>query len=202
MFVGLFILGMGFGVLAANLGFPWWAAFLISAAVLAGSMEFILIGLIASHVPLATIAVTTFLVNFRHLFYGLTYPIDVVRGKLKRLYVMFCMVDEAFALNANEKDPKVMLWVHFGLHASWAGGSLAGALGGARFLGNAQGLDFVLIALFAVLSLDSWQMTKDKVTAILAAAAAGIGMLVGHQQMMLVAMLLFAGALIVRHRRG
>ncbi|QGU01187.1 Inner membrane protein YgaZ [Corynebacterium kalinowskii] len=199
---GLFVLGLGFGVLASNLGFPWWAAFFISATVLAGSMEFILIGLIATNTPLTTIAITTFLVNFRHLFYGLTYPLELFQGKLKKLYVVFCMVDEAFALNANEKDPKTMWWVHIGLHASWALGSLAGALGGAQFLKGAQGLDFVLIALFAVLSLDSWQLTKDKVGALLAAGAAGIGMLAGHQNMMLVAMLLFSGALIVRHRRG
>lgn len=202
VWLGLFVLGLGFGVLAANLGFPWWAAFFISAVVLAGSMEFILIGLIASHTSLATIAITTFLVNFRHLFYGLTYPIDIVQGKLKRLYLVFCMVDEAFALNATEKNPKTMWWIHIGLHASWASGSAVGALGGAQLLGNVHGLDFVLIALFAVLTLDSWQLTKDKVSALLAVMSAGVGMLAGHQHMMLVAMLIFAGALIVRHRRG
>lgn len=199
---GLFVMGMGFGVLATNLGFPWWAAFLISATVLAGSVEFILIGLIASQTSLVAIAVTTFLVNFRHLFYGLTYPLEIVEGKLKKLYLMFSLVDEAFALNVTEKDPRVMWWVHVGLHASWAMGSLTGAIGGARFLGNTQGLDFALIALFTVLALDSWQMTKDKVGAGLALGAAVVGMLAGHHNMMLVAMLLFAGALLVRHRRG
>lgn len=199
---GIFVLGLGFGVLATNLGFPWWAAFLISATVLAGSMEFILIGLIAAHSPLVTIAVTTFLVNFRHLFYGLTYPLELFKGKLRKLYIMFCMVDEAFALNATERNPKTMWWVHVGLHASWAGGSLVGALGGAQLLGNLQGLDFLLIALFAVLALDSWQLRKDKVGALLAFTSAGIGMVAGHQNMMLVAMLLFAGSLVVRHSRG
>lgn len=95
-----------------------------------------------------------------------------------------------------------MWWVHVGLHVSWASGSLVGALGGAQLLRDAQGLDFVLIALFAVLAIDSWQMAKDKGTAVLAGFAAIIGMLAGHHNMMLVAMLLFAGALIVRHQRG
>lgn len=94
-------------------------------------MEFILIGLIAAHSPLVAIVVTTFLVNFRHLFYGLTYPLELFKGKLRKLYIMFCMVDEAFALNTTERDPKTMWWVHVGLHVSWAGGSLVGALGGA-----------------------------------------------------------------------
>lgn len=95
-----------------------------------------------------------------------------------------------------------MWWVYVGLHASWASGSLVSALGGAQLLRDAQGLDFVLIDLFVVLTIDSWQMAKNKVTAVLAGFAAIIGMLAGHHNMMLVAILLFAGALIVRHQRG
>lgn len=200
---GVAVLGIGFGVLAVDLGFPWWIAALISTTVLAGSMEFILIGLLAAHAPLATIALTTFLVNFRHLFYGLTYPLELFKHPLRRLYIVFCMVDEAFAVVMNlprrERDPKVMWWIHVGLHVFWAGGSLIGALFGAKILGGLQGLDFLLIALFAVLSLDAWQANKDKVGAVLAGATAVAGLLVSHQQMMLVAMSSFAVALLVRH---
>lgn len=206
IWVGVGVLGIGFGVLATNLGFAWWQAFLISAVVLAGSMEFILIGLIVAHSPLLAIALTTFLVNFRHLFYGLTYPLDVFKTAKEKLYIMFAMVDESYAvvmgMRREEYDPKVLMAIHVGLHASWAGGSLLGALAGAHVFGDLKGLEFLLIALFTVLTLDAWAMNKDKLTALLAMGAAGAGLLVSHQHMMLVAMSVFAAALIVRHRRG
>lgn len=72
----------------------------------------------------------------------------------------------------------------------WTGGSLIGTVFGAQLLGGLHGLDFVLIALFAVL----------------AAGSAAIDVLAGHHNMMLVAMTRFALALVVRHqvvgRRG
>lgn len=201
---GVFVLGVGFGVLVIDKGFPWWVAPLISLTVLAGSMEFMLIGLIAAATPLSTIALTTFLVNFRHLFYGLTYPLESFKLPLQKLYIVFCMVDEAFAvvmgLPREERDPKVMWWIHVFLHLSWVGGSLVGAVFGASLLGGLHGLDFLLIALFTVLSMDAWQANKDATVLTLAVIAAGIGVMAGHQQMMLVAMLLFAIALVVRHK--
>ncbi|MEJ6013153.1 AzlC family ABC transporter permease [Corynebacterium sp. H127] len=201
---GIMVLGIGFGVLAVDNGFPWWAAPLISLTVLAGSMEFILIGLIAAGAPLLSIAVATLLINFRHLFYGLTYPLEAFKKPWQRLYIVFCMVDEAFAvvmgLPREERDPKVMWWIHVGLHLSWAGGSLIGAVFGARLLGGLAGLDFVLIALFVVLAMDSWHVNKDAVGLLLALGAAGVGAMFGHQQMMLIAMTLFAVALVIRHK--
>lgn len=201
---GVGVLGIGFGVLAANLGFPWWATGMISLTVFAGSMEFMLIGLITAHAPLVTIAITTLLVNFRHVFYGLTYPLEVFKHPLQKLYIVFAMIDEAFAvvmgLPRKEHDPKLLGWIHVGLHLSWVSGSLLGAVFGSQLLGGLKGLDFVLIAVFAVLSLDAWQLNKDKKTLALAVGCALVGMLAGHRQMMLVAMSLFAGVLVIRHQ--
>ncbi len=65
---GLFALGAGFGVLVTSHRLPWWLAPVISVTMFAGSVEFILIGMLATAAPLASIAVTTFLINSRHLF--------------------------------------------------------------------------------------------------------------------------------------
>ena len=56
IWLGLFALGIGFGVLVTSHGFPWWLAPVISASMFAGSVEFILIGMLAAGAPIAAVA--------------------------------------------------------------------------------------------------------------------------------------------------
>jgi predicted branched-subunit amino acid permease len=46
IWMGLFALGIGFGVLVTSHDLPWWLAPFISATMFAGSVEFILIGML------------------------------------------------------------------------------------------------------------------------------------------------------------
>lgn len=203
VWLGLFTLGIGFGVLVTSHGLPWWLAPVISTSVFAGSVEFLLVGMLATAAPIATIALTTFLINSRHLFYGLSFPLHCVRG-WRKAYSIFALCDEAYAL-VTSKDPRGLtsgriLWTQFGLHASWAIGALAGGLVGATVLHGLAGLDFILTALFVVLAMDAYRATPDRPALLLALAAAVLGALVAGGSMLLVAMTLFTGALIARHR--
>lgn len=67
-------MGLAFGVLVIQYGLPWWVAPLLSGIVFAGSIEFLLAGLLAAGAPLVQIALTALIVNFRHAFYALTFP--------------------------------------------------------------------------------------------------------------------------------
>ena len=87
-----------------------------------------------------------------------------------------------------------------GLHFSWAGGALVGGLVGATTLSGVKGLDFVLTALFVVLTFDGYRAHRDRTTLILGAAAAAIALLIAPESMLLIAMILFTVALGVRHR--
>ena len=107
IWVGLFALGIGFGVLVTAHGLPWWLAPIISASMFAGSVEFLLIGMLAAGTPIATIALTTLLINSRHLFYGLTFPLHRVRGRLAKAYTVFALCDEAYAI-LTSKDPATL----------------------------------------------------------------------------------------------
>src|SRR5690625_4162777 len=59
-------LGLALGMLVGQSGLAWWWAPVLAAFVFAGSIEFLLVGLLVAVAPLAQIAVSTFLVNFRH----------------------------------------------------------------------------------------------------------------------------------------
>ena len=204
LWAGLFALGIGFGVLVTSHHLPWWLAPVISATMFAGSVEFLLIGMLAAAVPIAAIATTTFLVNSRHLFYGLSFPLDRVKGRIAKAYSIFALCDEAYAI-ITSSDPATLTtrrisWTQLGLHFSWAGGALIGGLVGATMLSGVKGLDFVLTALFVVLTLDGYRAHRDRTTLILGAAAAAIALLIAPESMLLIAMILFTVALGVRHR--
>lgn len=204
IWAGMFALGIGFGVLVTGAGLTWWLAPVISASMFAGSVEFILVGMLVASAPLAAIAATTFLVNSRHLFYGLSFLLHRVRGRLAKGYSVFALCDEAFAI-LSTKDPSRlspgrMLWTQAGMHSSWATGSLVGAVVGARFLHGLEGLDFILTALFLVLALDAYRATPDRTALALSVAAAVGALLVAPGSGLLLAMAAFAAALVLRHR--
>lgn len=200
---GLFVLGLGLGVVVISHDLPWWLAPVLSSVVFAGSVEFLLAGMLAAATPLAAIAATTFLVNARHLFYGLTFPLHRVEGRIGKAYSVYALIDEAYALvttaPSEEQTGRKILVTQVGLHASWVAGSLCGALAGGAFLKDVPGVDFVLTALFVVLAMDAFSADPDRTTVALAAGAALVALVLAPAAMLLVAMFLFAGLLVVRH---
>ena len=84
--LGLYPLGIALGLLVMQAGLPWWITPGLSIAAYAGSLELLLVGLMTSITPLPTIALTTLLVNFRHVFYAFSFPLKVVKNPLARLY--------------------------------------------------------------------------------------------------------------------
>src|SRR4051812_22257170 len=82
-------MGVAFGVLVTHSGLHWWWATAFAAIVFAGSLEFLLIGLVTVAAPLSQIAVTAALVNFRHVFYALSFPLHQVHGPLAKTYSTF-----------------------------------------------------------------------------------------------------------------
>ena len=80
---GYLFLGFGFGIALQQAGFGWvWAA-AMSLFIYAGSMQYVAIGLLTSGAGLLTAAATTFLVNARHLFYGISM-VDAYKGAGKK----------------------------------------------------------------------------------------------------------------------
>lgn len=204
IWLGMFVLGTGFGTLVTSHGFPWWLAPVISATVYAGSAEFILVGMVAAHASLAAVALTTFLINSRHLFYGLSFPLHRVRGRLRRAYSVVALTDEAYALTAGRDAQGLssgrILWTQIGLQASWVTGSVTGAVVGATVLGGVEGVDFVLTALFIVLTMDAYRATPDRVTLAIAVACGLVALAAAPGSLLLVAMIGFTALLVARHR--
>ena len=208
--LGLFFVGIGLGVLVHSYGLPFWVAPLLPLLVFAGSVEFVLIDMISNHASLLSIAVMTLLINSRHLMYGLSYPIERVRGGLAKFYTVYTLIDEAYALNTGPDRHKLrasrILLIHSGLHLSVLASATLGYVLGASFLSELKGVDFVMTALFAVLAIDAYQSSKDHTTAAIAGVSAAVGLLVAPQSMLLISMvvyiLLLVSRFVVAKRRG
>ncbi len=72
LFSYLFV-GAAFGVLAHKAGFSALWAVCVGLVVYAGSMQIVMISLLASGDSLLTTAIMTLFVNGRHVFYGIGF---------------------------------------------------------------------------------------------------------------------------------
>ena len=204
------VIMLGLGVLVHSYHLPFWVAPLLPAVVFAGSVEFVLIDMVSNHASLFSIAVMTLLINSRHLMYGLSYPIERVRGGLAKFYTVYTLIDEAYALNTGPDRHQLrasrILWIHVGLHLSVLTSATVGYVLGASFLSELKGVDFVMTALFAVLAIDAYQSSKDHTTAAIAGVSAAVGLVLAPQSMLLISMvvylLLLASRFVVAKRRG
>lgn len=195
--MGYVVLGIAFGLLLQKAGYHWLWALGISVFVFAGSMQFVLVGLLMQQAPLATVAVTTLLVNSRHLFYGLSF-IDRFKQMGRRgLYMIFSLTDETYALLCSigeagtQKDrDDLMFWIAMLDQSYWVAGSVAGAVLGSFLAFDLTGIDFAMTALFVVIAVEQWISTKRH-----ASALAGLGcaiaalLLLGPDRFLLPAMI-------------
>jgi 4-azaleucine resistance transporter AzlC len=201
---GMIPLGVAFGILVTQAGLAWWWTPVISGLLFAGSLEFLLLSLMTAGAPLATIALTTLLVNSRHVFYCLTFPLHRVQGRLGRLYARFALIDEAYALttapDAQRYSSRRILTMQIAMHAYWVGGGIVGALLGSAVPRSLDGLDFALVGLFIVLAVDAYRTGRDLSGGLLAVLCAISAAVVAPGQMLLVGMSLFVAVLAVRLR--
>ncbi|GGA54973.1 branched-chain amino acid ABC transporter permease [Pseudoclavibacter endophyticus] len=204
--VGVIPLGLAFGVLVVHTGFDWWWGPVTAAFVFAGSLEFLLIGLIAATAPLAQIAVTAAMVNFRHAFYALTFPLHRVRGAGWKAYSTFALTDEAYALTATPDaagwSRAKILGIQAGFHVGWVGTVAAGGLVGTVIPDWIIGLDFAVTALFTVLAIEAFKVRRSLPLPVLALMCAVVAALISRENMLMIGLAMFTAALVVSYVVG
>lgn len=88
---GYLVLGIGFGILLDSVGYGVQWAFFMSFFIYAGSMQYMAVSLITAGASLPVFALTTLMVNARHLFYGISM-VERYRGMgLKKPYLKSCV---------------------------------------------------------------------------------------------------------------
>ena len=193
--MGYLAIGIAFGLMLQEIGYNFIWAFFMSLTIYAGSGQYLGVTLLSTAAGLGTVALMTLLINFRHLVYGLSM-LEKFRGMGKRkLYMIFALTDESYALLSSAQapvgvDPKAFYFAIALLDQSyWVLGSVIGAVAGALIPFSTQGVDFAMTALFLVIAVDQWQTYKSHFPALLGAGATLVFLLlIGQEQMLLPAL--------------
>jgi 4-azaleucine resistance transporter AzlC len=156
--LGYLPVGFAYGVLAVKAGLSVANTGLMSLFVFAGSAQLIGVEMIGSGAPAASVILTTFIVNLRHVLFSAALSPHLSGWPARRIS-RFCfqLTDETFALHATRfstqrRSTGKTLATNALTHAAWIAGGLAGAVAGG-FVPDVRplGLDFALAAMFAVL---------------------------------------------------
>ena len=164
---GYVFLGFGFGILLVQSGYgPLWA-FAMSLFIYAGSMQYLTVSLLTGGAGLLTAALTTVVVNARHLFYGISM-VDAYKGAgRKKPYMIFALTDETYSLVVQNQVPEGIsrhgycFLVSVFDHIYWVAGTVLGSLTGALLPINYEGIEFALTALFVTIFVEQWLSVKD-----------------------------------------
>lgn len=198
--LGMVPLGIAFGLLITQAGFAWWWAPIFSVLIYAGSMEFLAINMVVAGVGPISSAVTAFMVNFRHVFYGLTFPRHLIRSPLLRAYSTYSLTDESYAI-ASATRPRSgarVLAVQLVCQLLWVASGVIGALAGQVLPPHVQGMEFALTALFVVLAYESFQASRDFSAVLIAAGIGLVAALVVPGHMLMVALTAYFVVLLAR----
>lgn len=205
---GYIFLGMGFGILLRLKGYNFIWAFFISLTMYSGSMQYVAVDLISGGATVITTALTTLMVQARHLFYGVSL-IDKYRGAgIKKAYMMFALTDETYALTSGDKadNHKARQRYYFIVtlldHIYWISGCVLGALVGSVISFDVTGIDFVLTALFITIFVEQWMSSSDHVPAIIGVCLSVACLVIfGSESFLIPAMLTITVALMLIRKR-
>lgn len=219
---GYVVLGMGFGIILKTKGFGVLWALAMSIFIYAGSMQFVAIDLMTGGASLAVTALTTLMVNARHLFYGISM-VDRYKGAgKKKPYMIYALTDETYSLVCGEDSQPVQTPSETGPEAEdekvrrhryyftvslmdqiyWVSGSVCGSLLGAVIPFNTEGIDFALTALFVTVFVEQWLTTREHGPALAGLGASVLCLLIfGADNFLIPTMILITVILTLMRKR-
>lgn len=165
---GYLVLAIGFGILLKTKGYGVGWSIAMSGFIYAGSMQYLAIDLLTGGASLITTALTTFMVNARHLFYGISMIDKYKDAGKKKPYLIFALTDETYSLVCSEESVKGIdnskeyyFLISLFNQSYWVAGSIIGSLLGNIIPFNVEGIDFALTALFVTIFVEQWLTVKD-----------------------------------------
>lgn len=201
--MGYIPLGTVFGFLFVQAGGEGWLAVLASVLIYAGAAQYMMIPMLAAGLPLTAIALATFIVNLRHVFYGLSLLDKLPQGKWLRSYCVFGLTDETYSVlttlppHTSARQMAMVTWLN---QCWWVLGTAMGAWLGAQAQIALVGLDFALASLFAVLAVEQWRSRQSSAPLWVALVAYALAwwLVPQHALVIAIALSMAVGAVLVR----
>ena len=202
---GYVFLGFGFGILLHRSGYGLVWSFCMSLFIYAGSMQYMAVSLLTGGAGLITTALTTLVVNARHLFYGISM-VEAYKGAgKKKPYLIFALTDETYSLVSRQREPDLGYCFLVSLldQIYWVAGSVLGSLAGSLLPVNFEGIEFVLTALFVTIFVEQWLSSKEHGPALVGLGATAVCLLIFGKDIFLIpSMAAIAAILILMRGKG
>ncbi|WP_026943346.1 AzlC family ABC transporter permease [Helicobacter rodentium] len=208
--MGYLPLGIAFGILFSKLHLAWYFGILIAILIFTGAGQFLLVSLLAIHAGFFQIAVASFLLNIRHMFYSLAVTDEIKNFGISKYYILFGLTDETFAVLKTNKEtlnlsPKEMeknyLYITLFDHIYWILGCAIGIFLGEQLGFQPQGVEFALTALFSVLTLALLKSSKNKKPFYIALVLGVLGLVVFPSEQFLILSLVCGIAILLIFRK-
>jgi predicted branched-subunit amino acid permease len=216
--LGYLAIGVAFGLLLVDAGYPWWLALVMGAVMYAGAGQYAAVGLFASGATLWEAVLVQLVVNARHMAYGISM-LKRFQNAPWKYYLVFALTDETFALLSSLPEPAgegalgrpsgpagfsglsprgqglFMFYLALLNQCYWVGGSIIGAIAGSLIPFRTEGIRFALTALFVVLMIEQMIRVRRPGVFIVSALAAALAAAVLPDRLSLLAALALALAL-------
>lgn len=179
LWLGMVPFAVAYAVTARSGGLSIWETQLMSLTVFAGASQFAAAGLFAKGAAGIGLIFTTFLLNARHMLYGLSLAKQMPLTRPERTLAAQFLTDEAYGMVVvnGPKDPgglsfPYLLGAELSLYTIWNASTLLGSLAGSA-LPNPEQLGVGVIFPLAFLGL-LVPLLVDRI-AIVVALASGLG---------------------------
>jgi 4-azaleucine resistance transporter AzlC len=173
LWLGVAPFGLAYAVIAREAGLSLVETQALSIFVFAGSAQVSAVGLFARGAGGLEIVLTTFLLNVRHVLYGMSLGRDVEMTRRQRLVGAYFLTDEAYGVSIarGARSFPFVLGAELSLFVTWNLATLVGALiGGGISDPERLGIDFVFPVAFLALLVPLLRNRAD----IFVAAFAGV----------------------------
>lgn len=209
IFFSYIFLGIAYGILMEESGFPWYFSWLASVFVFTGAFQFVLTSFMAAGASYLTIAIACFLMGSRHSFYSITFLSEFKKMGRRTPYMACTLSDETYAVDCSLEEkwtPKqradIMLGVHCFSKSYWVIGAVIGGVLGQIIPYDMTGIDFCMTALFVLIMVEQWENAVSHVPAVLGIACSLAALILfGQNNFMLPALIAVSVFLILWNRR-
>lgn len=205
---GYLFIGIAFGVMYAEKGYSFLWAILMSLLVYAGSGQYLAVNFFVPGFSFVQVIFLTFMVNVRHVFYGISLLERFNKMGMKRWYMIFGLTDETYSLLCTTNVPedvdenKFLFAISILDHSYWVLGSAIGGIAGTVLPFNSEGIDFAMTALFVVIFVEQWMEKKNRIPELIGVAVAIVALTIfGASNFVLPAMLAIVALLFVGRKK-
>lgn len=181
---GYGFLGLTYGICMSVNGLHPLYTFFMCLFLYGGSTQIVGVSLLTAAFDPVNAFIITFILCARHIFYGISMLENYKGLGLKKIYMIFAMVDETFSINYSAQPPSdvdrgwFMFFVSLFNQIYWIIGSTAGALFGTMIKFSTEGIEFVMTSMFVVIFIEQWKKDKNHLSAFIGLGVSLISLII------------------------